>query len=389
MELFKGVNLRRPVYLNDVWTSDRYPGRGCRASGPRGGGADARLTSTVPAGTPARRFDQRDVLDVDSRFTVAIPATGRSVPGESPGVRLALPRGRDDSTLTARLYGIGWMAVSVAGLTAQGAIVKHLSDEFSSPMLLLFRSVFIIALVLPFALWRGRRSWRPSNLGSHFARSLYGFGTLMCYLYAIAMLPLADAIALSFTRPIWAIIIAAIVLKEALTGRRVGATVLGFIGILFIAGPQGAFQPATLVALLGAVFAGFSIIAIKQLASVEPIEKIILYFALFTGALSIVPAAFSWTMPDAPFEILMLFAASVAALVGQLGMALAARRAPISTIVPMDFMRVPAAAVAGFLFFSETPTIGLLVGTAIVLLSTFLAVSDGRRCLRARNGLRR
>ena len=340
----------------------------------------------MPARALALRFDQRDVLDADSRFNLAILAFAPSIPGGSSAVTPPLARGRDDSTLTERLYGIGWMAVSVAGLTAQGAIVKHLSDAFSSPTLLLFRSVFIIALILPFALWRGRRSWRPSNLGSHFVRSLYGFGTLICYFYAIAMLPLADAIALSFTRPIWAIIIAAIVLKEALTGRRISATVLGFIGILFIAGPQGTFQPATLVALLGAVFAGFSIIAIKQLASVDPIEKIILYFALFTGALSIVPAAFSWTTPDAPFEILMLFAASVAALVGQLGMALAARRAPISTIVPMDFMRVPAAAAAGFLFFSETPTIGLLLGTAIVLLSNFLAVSTGSRRSRTRNG---
>lgn len=270
------------------------------------------------------------------------------------------------------------MSVSVAGLTLQGVAIKHLSDDFGATTLLAYRSAVIVALLAPVCLWRGRRSWWPTDLGRHMTRSIYGFGTLVCYFYAISALPLADAVALSFTRPIWAIVISALVLKEALTGRKLAATALGFVGIVLIAEPTGTLEPATFVALASAIFAGLSIVAIRQLAQRDPVEKIILYFAVFTGIFALPPALLDWRTPQDTAEIGWLLMSALTGLVGQLGMAMAARRAPIGLIVPMDFVRVPAAALAGFAFFGDLPTSGLVAGSVVVLAATALAATGGR-----------
>ena len=277
-----------------------------------------------------------------------------------------------------KLVALGLMSVSVVGLTLQGVAIKSLSDDYGATTLLVYRSAAIVALLAPFCLWRGRRSWWPSDLRRHMVRSIYGFGTLVCYFYAISALPLADAVALSFTRPIWAILISALVLKEALTGRKLSATALGFVGIVLIAEPTGTLEPATFVALASAIFAGLSIVAIRQLAQRDPVEKIILYFAVFTGLFALPHALFDWRTPQDAVEIGWLLTSALTGLVGQVGMAMAARRAPIGLIVPMDFVRVPAAAIAGFAFFGDLPTSGLIAGSVIVLVSTGLAATGGR-----------
>lgn len=286
-----------------------------------------------------------------------------------------------ERTLSSRekSVALGLMSVSVVGLTLQGAAIKHLSDDFGAATLLVYRSAAIVALLLPFCILRGRRAWWPSDLSRHMLRSIYGFGTLIFYFYAISALPLADAVALSFTRPIWAIVISAIVLKEAITGRKLSATALGIVGIVLIAQPTGTIEPATFAALASAIFAGLSIVAIRQLAQRDPVEKIILYFAVFTGLFALPLAWLDWRTPQDHAEIGWLVASALTGLAGQVGMAMAARRAPIGLIVPMDFVRVPAAALAGFIFFGDLPTSGLVAGSVVVLAATALAATGGRR----------
>lgn len=270
------------------------------------------------------------------------------------------------------------MCVSVIALTAQSAFVKMLSADFAPAVQLFYRSLFILVVIIPVVLTRGRQYWWPSRIRGHLGRSFYGFGTLICYFYAIEMLPLADAVALSFTRPIWAILIASLVLKEALNRRQTIATLIGFAGIVLISQPHGHMHPAIGAALLSAIFAGFSIVAIRQLTQSEPIEKIILYFALFTMLMSAIPAALTWRTPADFREFSWLALAAIGALLGQMCMAHAAKRASIATIVPLDYMRVPGAAIVGYFLFADVPTTGLVVGSAVVLASSVLAISSRR-----------
>lgn len=277
-----------------------------------------------------------------------------------------------------QIIAAAFMTFSVVGLTAQSAFVKMLSSDFSPSVLLFYRSLFILTIMVPVVLIRGRGYWWPSRISGHFWRSLYGFGTLICYFYAIEMLPLADAVALSFTRPIWAIFIAALLLKEALNRRQIIATLIGFLGIVLISQPHGQMHPAVGIALLSAIFAGFSIVAIRQLTKSEPIEKIVLYFALFTMLMSAIPAAATWNTPINLQEVSWLVFAALGGLLGQMCMAHAAKRASIATIVPLDYMRVPGAAVVGYFLFADMPPTGLILGSLVVLLSSVLAITPRR-----------
>ncbi|MCH7487231.1 MAG: DMT family transporter [Proteobacteria bacterium] len=270
--------------------------------------------------------------------------------------------------VSAVVLGILWMLAGGAAFTIMGALIKHLSQTLPITVIVFFRMLIGFALLLPWILRERLTPVVTSQPGLHVVRSITGFLSLMCLVYSLSRLDLTDAVAISFTTPLWMIIIAAVLLGEGSGPRRWLATVIGFGGVLVIVRPDMDPDPAMLAALASACLGSLSLACVKKLSRFDSALTITFYFALIGTLFSIVPAMFTWVWPT-PFEYLLLVATGITGVTGLMCSARAYSLADATVISPVDFTRLPFAAVIGYVIFGETPDLWTLSGVVIIMAS--------------------
>ena len=273
--------------------------------------------------------------------------------------------------------GILWMLAAVTTLTTMFAIVKHMSTEVPIFVVALARTFFALCMLTPWLVRNGRAGIRTTRPGLHFVRAFFGITAFVCVVFALEHLILADVMVLAFTSPFWSILIGAIVLHEVIRGRRVAATLVGFCGVLMIVKPQGGIEPAMLLALLSAVLSSCAMISMKSLSSTEPPTRIVFYF-MFFGTLIMLPGAvLTWETPTLT-QTGWLLLAGVLGAVGQDFLARAYDAGEVGIVAPFDFMRLPVAALLGYLIFNELPDPWSIAGTIVIIASALYLMRRGR-----------
>ncbi len=292
------------------------------------------------------------------------PLAARDVPR---GVRVV---GRRVRTPGPNVVGALWMLGSALVLTVQGSIVKHLGHDLPVVMILFLRMAMIMSIALPLATWRvGFSGLRTRRLGAHVGRAVFGLGMMASAFYAVTVLPLADATALSFTRPIWSMVTSYVAFGEVIGWLGGIATMTGFGGVLIIVQPQTGIHHGMIIALAGAASSSLALVYIKSLTRTEPVARILLYFSAFCTAILFVPAVLWWQTPTME-QLSWLAAMAVFGSLGQMMSSLAVKYGEMTVVTPIDFIRVPAAAFVGYMVFGEQPTWWTFLGTAIILAAT-------------------
>jgi drug/metabolite transporter (DMT)-like permease len=266
--------------------------------------------------------------------------------------------------------GAGWIVLAAVVFAVQALIVKILGQRLDSFQVAFFRCLFGLIVLLPFL--RGTTSFfltgRP---WLHVARSVIGVGGTFCGFYAITHLPLATATAISFTRPLFLVVLALLFLGEAVHWRRWTATALGFIGVLIVLRPgTSSFDYAMLIGLLGSFFVADVAVLVKKLSGTERNITILFYFGSITTILSAVPAVLVWQNP-ADWEWPLLMAIGGLSSLAQYMMLRGLRIGEASAVMPFDYTRLIFAGLFGFYFFAEVPDLWTLVGVVILIASTF------------------
>ncbi|MBI3507075.1 MAG: DMT family transporter [Proteobacteria bacterium] len=268
------------------------------------------------------------------------------------------------------LEGALWMVASGVVFSFQGVIVKQLGIRIDSFEIAFFRCFFGLAVVLPFVLRGGAGLFLTGRPGLHVVRALVGVSGMFCGMYAITHLALADATAISFAKPLFAVVLAATFLGEHVGWRRWSATAAGFVGVLVIVRPGSQmFDFAHVAALLGAFLIADVIVLVKKLQGSEQNATIMAYFGIVTSIASAGPAIVVWITPTLP-EFALLVGIGVTATVGQWMGLKAFRAAEASAIVPFDYMRLLFAIFYGWVFFAEIPDRWTLLGSAILIGAT-------------------
>ena len=264
--------------------------------------------------------------------------------------------------------GIVWMLLAVVTLTSMFAVIKQMTLELPVFVVALSRTFFSLCLLLPWLVRSGIAAIRTTRLTTHFLRAICGTAAFVLVVFALERLILADAMVLAFTSPFWSILISAIALGEVVRGRRIAATIAGFCGVLMIVKPQGGFEPAMLLALGSALMTSTAMITMKRLSSTEPPTRIVFYFMLFGSMALLPPAAATWRTPD-PGQLAWLLLAGLLGAIGQAFLARAYDAGEVSVVAPFDFVRLPVAAVLGYLVFRELPDFWSIVGTTVIVAS--------------------
>ncbi len=270
--------------------------------------------------------------------------------------------------LSAAFRGILWMVAGGAAFTIMGALIKYLAQGLPLTVVVFFRMVIALVMLFPWLLRDRFAPVRTSRPGLHLWRSAAGLLSLVCLVYSLSRLDLADAVALSFTTPLWMIITAALMLNESSGPKRWLATAIGFGGVLIIVRPDIDIDPAMLTAVAGAFFASLSLACVKKLSSTDSALTTTFYFSFIGTLICIIPAAFNWVTPTM-VEFILLTGTGGAGAIGLMCAARAYSLADATVVSPVDFTRLPLAAVIGFFLFGESPDLWTLMGAAIIMLS--------------------
>ena len=206
------------------------------------------------------------------------------------------------------------------------------------------------------------------------ARGINTLLGLYCVFAAVSYLPLADVIAIMYSKPIFASIAAVLILREIMYRARWLGVLLGFIGMLLIIRPGFAEWNVGVLYALGAMAAGaFTIVSVKFLTRTEPPDRIVAYTVMVMIAASLVPALINWVTPTIE-QLLWLAALGVLATMFQRCIARALAAADATVMLPFEFMRLLTAVVLGYLFFGEIADLWTWSGGIVIFAASFYVV---------------
>jgi len=263
----------------------------------------------------------------------------------------------------------GWLTlmliVAVAG--------RETTRELNVFEIMELRSLIGFVMLYPLIRMNGGfRTMRTQRPVQHIGRNLVHYGAQLGWFFALTLIPLAQVVSIEFTMPIWTAILAASFLGERMTVWKNLAIVLGLIGVMVIVRPAtGQINPGQLIALAAAVGFGVSIAMVKSLTRTESTLAIIFWMLVVQSAAGLIPAIYTWQTPSASlwgWIVVIGFCGTFS----HYCMARAMLYADATVVIPMDFLRVPLTALAGWLIYSERLDVYTVLGAALILTGNLL-----------------
>lgn len=271
--------------------------------------------------------------------------------------------------------GIVPMLLFTVCVTGMLAGVRHVSAEIHPFEILFFRLVFGLVVIVPWLAVSGLRPFRTRRIPLLWGRAVLNVGAMLAVFSALSLAPFADIMALSFTSPILATLIAAAILGEAMDRRRWGYLVLGMVGVLVVLRPGLQDIGAGLfLALLASALWAMTLIVVKVLGETDSSVTIAAYMSLMMAPLSLPFALMFWEWPTV-YELGWLVGIGVLGGAAEIFMAEALKRSSAAEVMPLDFMKLIWASVLGFAVFGEVPDVLTWLGGGIILAAAVLSVT--------------
>jgi len=273
-------------------------------------------------------------------------------------------------TIPDSLKGPLWMVLSCLVFVVIWGLIRHLSESLHPFVIVFYRTLFAILAFLPFILRNGIRVMATGQLPLHLLRGAFSFiGTLGLF-YAVAHIPLEEAVAISYAAPVFAAAGAVLILKEKVRWRRLAAIAVGFLGVLLVLRPGfREMTPGLLGAVIGSLALAGSLVAIKRLSGTDRPEAIALYAFLFVLPGSFAVSLFFWSWPS-PQEFLLLIVMGALVGLGHTSLAKAFLHSEATAVLPLDFTRLIFASVLGVAVFGEPVDAFAWAGASVILAST-------------------
>ena len=249
-------------------------------------------------------------------------------------------------------------------------IVRYLSVDLHAFEIVFFRNLFGFIAIAPFLFRHGIPAFPRQEFSLYVIRAGFGLVAMMGWFYAITVIPLAHATALSFIAPIFATIAAIVILGEVVRIRRWTATIIGFAGAMVVLRPGAEdISIGAIAALASSAAIAVVIVLVKILARTETSDRIVAFHTAILLPLSLIAAVFVWTWPTWPqFAVCVVLGATAS-----LGNWLTVRAFTLgdtAAVMPYDFTRLPFMALLGYVAFAEVPDVWTWIGGGIIFASS-------------------
>lgn len=275
-----------------------------------------------------------------------------------------------------------WMCGAIASFTLMAVAARAIQAELNTFELMFWRSLigFVIVVALIAASPRGLQHMATRVPGLHLGRNLFHFAGQNLWFYGIMLIPMAQLVALEFTLPIWVVLLAPLFLGEALTGRKLLAALVGFVGVLMVAQPG--VQPLSaghMAGLLAALCFAFNIMLTKRIMRHDGVLCVLFWMTLlqtlFGLALSM-GGGFTWPSVSLTPWLLVI---GLTGLTAHYALTSALGLAPASIVAPMEFARLPIIALVGFWLYAEALDPLVFIGAVIIFSANYLNLRPGRK----------
>ena len=277
------------------------------------------------------------------------------------------------------LRGIAWLMVSLPCFQLMNVMLRHVAADLPPAEVMFFRNLFGFIILLPMLL-RSRGALRTRQLGLHALRGFTHLAGMICWVYALTLIPLATASALVFATPLFVAIGAVAFFREQAGPARWLAIAVGFAGVLVVMRPGvEAISLGALAVMAATIFYAVSKMLIKVVVRTDSTMAIVFHLNVQMALFGLIPTLIFWRTPTlAHFGWFVVLAA--VGTVAHYTMTRSIEHADLTALQPFEFVQLLWAAMFGFAFFSEVPTTYVFAGGAVIVAATtYMVHHESRR----------
>ena len=271
------------------------------------------------------------------------------------------------------------MVIGAACLAGNHALVRSVADEVGALETSALRFLWAVPLMLPWLIRSRGRMLHTRRHGLHFLAGVTTVTSTLFLFTGLALLPLAFATSLSFTAPLFATVMAVLLLKERVSMSRWITIAVGFTGVLIILRPGVApISPVSMLPLGFAISYAFWFILMKRLGGTEQKTTITFYQTVWSALLLTLLALPEWQWPswDATWRSAAMAGLGTSAI---FLVAWAFDLAEASLVAPFDYIRLPLIALIAYIAFDEVPDIFTIIGALVIVGATLASARLGTR----------
>lgn len=267
-----------------------------------------------------------------------------------------------------------WALFFVGSMSLNKIVDKKIPIE----IVVLYRLFFGFCGFLPFIIKKGRNIYKTNVIHLHLLRCLFTALTMVCTYYSYRHLPLAIGTSIGLSGPLFISILAAIFLKERLTPKKIGLILMGYAGVLLVVSPHFStiydFQPVG-VAILGNISIGFVVLLMKKITQTDSVETTVFYNTTLALLIVACYAAPNIYIPPI-FDLKLLIGIGLCGITLQFFYTKAISFEEASFVAPLEYFRAFIAIPVGLVFFHESTNMHQLIGTIIIILSTYILTRE-------------
>ncbi|AFC70572.1 DMT family transporter [Rickettsia australis] len=286
-----------------------------------------------------------------------------------------------NDALKTYLTGIGWFLLSLVSSSANDVMSKYLGTRLHSFEVAFFRFFFSSIVLLPFVVYYGKNTLKTSCPFVHILRGLLLFFGMTSWTYGLTIAPVTTATVVSFSTPLFTLILAIFFLNENIIWQRWVVTVVGFIGLVVTLKPHAEdFNPEILYFVLAAISFAMLDIINKKFVIKESMISMLFYSAIVTAIVSLPVASQYWLTPSG-FELALLFVLGSSGSLILFFLLKAFSMVDATATAPYRYLELVISAIAAYFIFNEFPDKNTLHGAVIIIPATLFIIYSEKEAM--------
>ena len=280
------------------------------------------------------------------------------------------------------MHPILQLIVSCFLFSVLAALIKYNASFIHPTEQAFFRNLFGIFLLLPFVLRQNKLVKFKSNYRLLFLRGFFGGITMILLFYAYTLIPLSQAMAISFSTPLFIYFGGIFFLKENTNKQKTFYMLLGFVLTLVIIRPDLKLQIGSIFAIISSITHAIAGLIVKKLSETENVLTLMFSLVLIMTPITFLPSLYVWDTPSNFFVFFLLIIIATTATLGNFFWTKAISLTTLTNLMPFDFSKLIFATILGVIFFDEKiDLITILCGTGIIICNSLIAknISDEQK----------
>ena len=272
------------------------------------------------------------------------------------------------------IKGLALLSLSALLFATMGVLIRLASHTVDNATIVFMRNLTGTLLLTPFILSQGKDFLVTHKPWMHLWRALVGLAAMYGFFYAIAHLPLSNAMVFTYSSPVFIPLVAWLFLKERITPLMLLAAFVGLIGVGLVAKPDvGMFNWLSLVGISSSFLAAMAFVTVRALAATEPATRTVFYFCLIATFVSAIPMCWHWRILTIQ-ELYYLVGAGTLATISQISLSKAYAYAPAGKIGPANYLAIIFAGMWAWVLWDERPDVLAIIGMLLIFVALMLCL---------------